>query len=503
MKKALALLVLLVCSAWSALAQQTLPELDSQRKYIPFAEAAQKIIAAAVTRSNPAKTDNIDQAESFRRIVEYAKQSASKANADIAGNAFSYMSFVPQLAAQKIYGETVSYTFASGLVMVAIEREPRGGFTYRMRPTYTTPFYIGPRGPPARIYEPDMQHAFKNLPRLQSGVVSYTNLCASSTASCWALNNYTPGTYKWFYRDPSQPWMVACNQVSDCVQAAVSMHFYHATFKYRTAGYDDMGQYWGNYRAAPSGTCNDTSEYAYLSFGLITGLTCIFSLQYNYTTPSQVETFSVGGDYENSFLRYIALNPIPIVCKGATKYPQFLACDARFADDVLSLDSLVRLVDRMYWWGTQRDGYRGVKYTIVTKADALAAIGNTLVKVSSLAEAVDPPTSTAPAPPASTPTPGTGGPGVDLGANPGVPQPGLEGISASTVLASIWDLFPSLSAWSPGSYAIACPVFTPSVFGSTLHIDQHCQLLEGQRVALGVISLFAWAATALLVVLRA
>ncbi|PIF90271.1 hypothetical protein CLU86_1152 [Acidovorax sp. 62] len=479
-----------------------MPELDSQRKYMPFGEAAEKIIAAAVARAKPARTENIDQAESFRRIVQYAKQSAVKANADIGGNAFSYMSFVPHLAAQKIYGETVSYTFASGLLMVAVEREARG-FTYRMKPAYSTPFYIGPRGAPARIYEPDKQFAFKNLPALKNGVVSYTNLCTSSTASCSVLSNYTPGTYRWFYRDSGQPWMVACNQVSDCVQAAVSMFFYNATYKYRRSGYDDFGQYWGNYKVSPSGTCNDTSEYAYLSFGMITGLTCIYSQQYEYTTSTLWHMFTVAGDFESSFLRYISLNPIPITCPGATKYPQFLACDPRFADDVLSLDSLVRLVDRMYWWGTQRDGYRGVKYTIVSKADALAVLGNTLVKVSSLADPLDPPASTAPAAPPSNPGSGTGGNGLDLGPNPGVPAPSLEDINGSTVLASLWNLFPSLSAWSPGSYAIKCPEFTPSVFGSTLHVDQHCALLEGQRVALGVLSLFAWASAALLVVLRA
>ncbi len=501
--KHLALLFLLVCSAWSALAQQTLPELDAQRSYMPFGEAAEKIIAAAVARANPPKTEDVDQAESFRRIVEYAKQSASKANAGIAGNRFSYMSFVPQIAGQKIYGETVSYTFPSGSIVVTVEREPRGGFTYRMKPTYSTPYYIGPRGPPARIYEPDTAYAFKNMPRLQNGVLSYQTLCTSSTASCWALSNYTPGTFRWFYRDPGQPWMVACNQVSDCVQAAVSMYFYNATFKYRRFGYDDFGQYWGNYRVAPSGTCNDSTQYDYLVYGMITGLACIYSQQYNYTQNSSAVAFSVAGDFESSFLRYIALSPVPITCPGATKYPQFLACDPRFSGDVLTLDSLVRLVDRMYWWGSSRHGYRGVKYTIVTKADALAVLGNTLVKVSSLAEELEPPTPTAPAPPASKPGTGTGGPALDLGPNPGVPAPALEDINGATVLASIWNLFPSLSAWSPGSYAIACPVFTPSVFGSTLQVDQHCTLLEGQRVALGVLSLVAWASTALLVVLRA
>ena len=499
-RKIILCLLGLLC-AWSVLAQQVLPELDSQRVYMPFGEAAEKIIAAAVARSNPGHTENVSQAESFRRIVEYAKHSASKTNADIGGTPFSYMSFAPYLAG-KLNGEISSYTFASGLIMLAIEREA-GAFSYRMKQTYETPFYYGPRGFPARIYEPDLNFAFKTLPRLQNGVLSYTNLCTSSTASCAVLNAYTPGAFKWFYRHTSQPWIVACNQVSDCVQASTSMDFYNWTFQYRRNGYDTGAQYWGNYKVSPSGTCNDTSEYAYLQYGMVTGLACIYSQQYDVTTSGSWPLFQVAGDYESSYLRYISLLPVPIVCPGVLKYPQVLACDARFAGDVLSISSIVRLVDRMYFWGATRDGYRGVKYTVITKADALAVLGNTLVKVSSLAEEIEPPTATAPAPPASAPTGGASSPAVDLGPNPATPAPELEDITAASVLSSIWDLFPSLRAYQTGSYSVQCPVYTPVVFGSSLHVDEHCQLLEGQRTALGLLSLVAWACTALLVVLRA
>ncbi len=490
----------LVCllSAWSVLAQQVMPELDAQRTYISFGEAAEKIIAAAVARSNPGETEKVSQAESFRRIVEYAKQNGVKANADIGGTSFSYMSFLPSLAG-KLNGELASYTFASGVLIVAIERE-QGAFSYRMRPTYATPFNYGPRGFPARIYEPDMGFAFKTLPVIRNGVLSYTNLCTTASASCFALNAYKPGTFKWFYRDSGQPWIVACNQVSDCVQAFVSMTFYNWTYKYRRSGYDESGQYWGNYKVAPSGTCNDTSEYSYLAYGLITGLTCIFSQQYNYSTGASPLIFSVAGDFESSFLRYISLNPVPVICPVVTKYPQLLECDARFADDVLTISSIVRLVDRMYFWGTQRAGYRGVKYTVVTKADALGVLGNTLVKVSSLAEEIKPPAATAPAPAASSPA---SGPAVDLGPDPGVSAPSLEDITAESVLAPIWDLFPSLRSYNVGSYGVKCPVFTSSLYGRSFLIDAHCQLAEGQRLALGVVSLIAWACTALIVVIRA
>lgn len=500
-KKALALFVLLVCSAWSVLAQQAMPERESQRVYMPFSEAAEKMIAAAVARSKPGQTENITQEESYRRIVEYAKQAANKANADIGGNAFSYMSFLPYHTS-KLYGEVASYTFNYGSITVTTEREA-GAFTYRMAPVAPATYTLGNANTQGRIYDPDLNHAFKTMPRLVGTTLSSTNLCTSSTAACSVLSAYTQGQFKWHYRDSGQPYMVACNDVSDCVRASANMLFYTRTFTYRRTGYDNFGQYWGNYQITPSGNCNDSSEYAWLRASLMSGVLCMFSERYNYTTGFNAERFTVAGDFESNYLRYIALTPLPVVCPTGMKYPQVQACDARFVNDVLTLDSLVRLVDRMYFYGTQRAGYRGVKYTIVSKADAVAVLQGRFVKVSSLTQQVQPPTPVMPAAPASSPGSNTPSPSLDLGSDPAIGQPAIESITASSILSPIWGLFPSLSAWSPGNYAISCPVFTPSVFGAVLQINEHCQLLEGQRVALGVLSLVAWASAALLVVLRA
>lgn len=497
MVKKLFLCLVCLLSAWSVLAQQVMPERESQRVYISFGEAAEKMIASAVARSNPGATENLSQSESYKRVLEYAKQIGAKANAKVGGNDFSYMSFVPYFTG-KLYGEISSYTFGFGIITTGQDREP-GAFSYRMAPVVPAPYVMGGHNFIGRIYEPDVNHAFKTMPRLIAGVLSTASLCSGSSLSCFPLKPYVPGSFKWHNQYPGQSWMVACNDVSDCVRASANMLFYHRTFTYRRLGYDSFSQYWGNYQITTSGNCNDTSEYSYLRVSLIDGLMCIYSERYDYTTGANAERFSVGGTLEDGQLRYIALNPIPILCPGIKTYPELLNCDARFANDVLSLKSLTRMVDRLFFYGTQRAGYRGVKYTIVSEADAVAVLAGRFVKVASLAEKVDPPTPAPPLPPASA----ASAPALDLGPNPATPAPEIEDISAASVLAPIWQLFPSLRSYDAGTYTVQCPVFTSSLYGRSYLIKAHCELAEGQRVALGVMSLIAWACTALFVVIRA
>lgn len=493
----------LLLASGPAAAQIMLPESHSQRTYITFGDAAKKIISAAYKRASPGSTANIEEDEAYRRIVEYAKHSSSKLNENIGGDGFSYMSFAPYQAG-KLNGELASYTFASGLIMLGADREA-GAFSYRMRKDYQTPFYFGPRGFPLRIYEPDLAFAYKTMPRLLNGVISYTNLCTSSAASCSVLSSFPPGQFRWFYRDSSQPWAVACNEVSDCVQASISMNFYNSTYKYRTQGYDNLSNYFGEYKATPSGSCNDTSEYAFLSYGMIGGLACIFSQRWNQTSNGSAggATFNVVGDVETGYLRYISLLPVPFVCPGVLNYPAILACDPRFADDVLSVSSIQKLVDRMYFWAASRQNYSGYKYTPITKQDVENVLGVQLVKVSSLALPLETPKAEAPSPPASAPgTPASGAAG-GFGDDPGTPPPTLQQITALDVLSPVLDVFPSFRSYGVPGYSVLCPAFSLTVFGSTHLIDAHCHVAEGQRLALGIVCLFGWAVTAMAIVLRA
>lgn len=502
MKQVFAFLAFCLC-AWSVPAQQVMPVRESQRVYAPIGEIFEKSMAAAVARRNPGTTENVSQEESYKRVLEFAKILSIKPYAKIAGNDFSYMAFLPFFTG-KLYGEVSSYTFSASGVTVIAELEP-GAFQYRMGQIAQAAYYVSPVFPNGRIYEPDMNHAFKTMPRMVGTTYSVQNLCTTTgtNSNCARLNPFSPGSFKWFWRDSGQPWMVACNDLTDCVKAASTMLFYARTFSTRATGYNSFSQYFGNYAITPSGNCAHNRDFAYLTNQLISGMICIYSERYEYTTGSNSPYFTVTGDYENKYLRYISLAPVPVQCGFFATWPQLEACDPRYKTDVLSVDSLVRMFDRAFQWGSSRIGYRGVRYVPIVAQDVIAALGGRFVKVSALAEPVALPASIGRIGDGSGTDPGTGGGGVDLGQDPATPPPAIESINGAAVLAPILDLFPSFRSYSGVGQAGQCPTFTSSLFGGSYAISAHCQLTESNRVALGVMSLIAWAATALVVVVRA
>lgn len=491
---------LLVALSSSSSAQQLMPEKESERVYVPFKDAAPKIFAAAIARAGRGTTDpSATPEQSFTRALEYSKHIAIKINFDLGGSDFSYFSWLPALAGGEINGETVQLLVNYGSMTGSAKREV-GAFNYKLRQHYQSTFSATGPYKPGRIYEFDQAWTFKQEPVLSGSTINYTNRCtgtASNIARCNAAANFPPGQFKWYWRSSSQPVVQACNEVSDCVQAAISFFFYLKTYKYKANGYDDAGQYWGNYTARPVTNCSDSAEFNYLQSN-ISGMLCAYMLTYEWLSYFGKDRFEVYDDDSSRFLSYISLNPVPVVCPGATKYPQFVACDRRFSDDAITPKTLARLVDQLFYWGSYRDGYAGHRYTPVIAADVTTALGTDLVKLSSLAEKVDPPALLAPSVPASS-----AGASVDLGPNPATPTPGLEQVDAASILAPIWQLFPSLRDYSVGGHSSQCPVFRPAMFGSNVEFAAHCPLIESQRAALGALALLAWAAVALFVVLKA
>ena len=498
--KALALLIACLALSWSSFAQQLVPELESQRVYISFKDAAPKIFAAAISRANRGTSDpSATPEQSFERALEYSKHIAVKANFDLGGPDFSYFSWMPSLILGELNAETVQLKVNYGSMTGSAFRE-KGAFNYKLRQAYETPFTYGSI-PQARKYEFDAAHTFKTEPVLQGANVVYTSRCTGSTTSqapCVSISPYVPGSFKWYWRGPSAQVVHACNEVSDCLQSAISYFFYAKTFRYKSTGTDSNSQYYGNYQARPMTACSDDSEFAHIQ-STTTGVMCVYGLMYEWTRSYTVNgKFEIWDDNGAAYLSFITLNPVPVVCPGATKFPQFVACDRRFSDEALTPRTLARLVDQMFYYGSLRTGYAGHLYTPIVTADAVNALGGQLVKLASLAEKTSPPVLLAPSTPASAP-----GSGVDLGTNPGVDTPSLENVDAGAILAPIWALFPSLRSFSANAPVSSCPVFTPSMFGSVVPFSAHCDLLESQRSAFGAFALLAWAAAALLVVLKA
>lgn len=499
MVKPLVAFLVCLCAAWSSCAQQLMPELEGQRVYIPFKDAAPKIFAAAIARANRGTTDpSATPQQSYERALEYSKHIAVKVNMTLGGEDFSYFSWLPHLMLGEINAETVQLKVGYGSMTGAAFRE-KGAFNYKLRQAYESSFTTG-TVPQARKYNYDPPFTFKTEPVLQGTSLVYTARCtgsATATQRCSMVADYVPGSFKWYWRGSGQV-IHACDEISDCVQSAISYFMYAKSFVYKNTGTDPFAQYYGNYQARPMTACADDAEYAHIQSTTV-GVLCAYAMTFEWTPDYRVtDKFVIADDNANGYLSYITVNPIPIVCPGATKYPQFVACDRRFSEEAVTPKTLARLVDQLFYWGSYRTGYAGHVYTPVTTADAINALGGQLVKLSSLAEKTTPPQILAPSVPASAP-----GAGVDLGQNPGVGTPDLENVDAASILAPLWAMFPSLRSFSVGGHSSQCPVFTPFLFGSNVQFSAHCDLVESQRAALGAFALLAWAAAALFVVLKA
>lgn len=95
-------------------------------------------------------------------------------------------------------------------------------------------------------------------------------------------------------------------------------------------------------------------------------------------------------------------------------------------------------------------------------------------------------------------------PSVDLGPDPGIPEPGLEAIpTAEMIINPLRSFFPDLKNYSVPLAAGECPRPTFEVFESSYIIESHCDLFEQNRTLIQLAMMAAFAIASLLIVLRA
>ncbi len=165
--------------------------------------------------------------------------------------------------------------------------------------------------------------------------------------------------------------------------------------------------------------------------------------------------------------------------------------------------SMAQIANAMFAAAANRAGYQGINYFPITAADFQAAAQpGEVVPLGSFITPVS-------AAPGTTPGTGTGNPPatggtVDLGPNPGVAAPTLEGIpTAVQILSPVFDLFPSLRNFSVPGHTSQCPSFSFNVFGHDIASSKHCELIEGQRSAFGAAALAMWTIATVIIVLGA
>jgi len=104
--------------------------------------------------------------------------------------------------------------------------------------------------------------------------------------------------------------------------------------------------------------------------------------------------------------------------------------------------------------------------------------------------------------PGTSPQTSTGNTTVDLGPDPGIQSPTLEQAPSWAQIANpFFTWFPHLASLS--FPAGTCPTSTVTVFDHQLTLDQHCQLIEDWRAAIGAVMLAVWTMAACVVLLRA
>lgn len=163
-------------------------------------------------------------------------------------------------------------------------------------------------------------------------------------------------------------------------------------------------------------------------------------------------------------------------------------------------------------------GYQGLPFQAsnpVTTADAQAwqaANPSSYPTVGDmLSPAVNPSTSAVsqPVAPGTVANPGTNTapantPQVNLGTDPVVPLPTLEGTpTGQMILAPILSLFPDLKSFVVPSHSAECPKPTLNLFGRALLLDGHCTLLETVRPTLYAVMAAVWLVIALFIILAA
>ncbi len=88
--------------------------------------------------------------------------------------------------------------------------------------------------------------------------------------------------------------------------------------------------------------------------------------------------------------------------------------------------------------------------------------------------------------------------------DPGVSTPTLDATpTASSVLSPLLSLLPDFKSYSVPSHSASCPRPAFSVFGTTVTMDSHCTLFEGQRAALYAAMVLAFTLVSIFIILSA
>lgn len=193
------------------------------------------------------------------------------------------------------------------------------------------------------------------------------------------------------------------------------------------------------------------------------------------------------------------LNPV-ILAAAANALLQSVASQPNYAGLPADLTNPITAADVSAWTAANPS-------LAPTVADAIAPVANGAVAPMPSGTSVPIPanTSTATNPTVNTSTnPASAQPQVNLGADPNIGAPVLEGTpTAAMILAPLLNLFPDLKSFVVPAHDSVCPKPSMTLFEKNLVLDGHCTLLDSVKPTLYAVMAFVWVILALFIILAA
>lgn len=486
---------------------------------VPIAILAARVFATAVARIGPSVSyTSVATATAaaggaawldshWDEIAQYNRNSSPSYATSVSAGTSSYASMASGANVNTVQTDTTSYSWSPlpGAVSASIGNVPMKDALPADNSAVDIPYET--RWDGYRKYKPSAAYSFSTVWNA-SGFKAY--LCPVLSPSI----NEPDATCRTLPEMPYSAWKyqaqyisigAGCNEPMDCARAYVAARLVQLSGTLN-GSYGTNAQGQAYYMMAIQnvstnyGACFDSRYSQYNNFS---SWRCPVALSYSqaYLSPGQTPTFQNVTENLNidvtlqrpSFMTGTSLNDY------IDRYP--LA-----GSEPIMPASLANVFNAMFQLAANRAGYEGIRYFPIVAADVAGALQpGEMVPLSQLVAPI--PTSGA----GTQPGTGTGNPTapggtttVDLGPNPAIAAPTLEGTpTAAQIMSPIFDLFPSLRNFTVPGHSSQCPTLSIPLWGQTITATAHCDLIESQRGAIGSAALVGWSIAAIIIVLGA
>lgn len=438
-------------------------------------------------------------------VVQYVSNSTPSYGHGVSNGVPSFASMAASVGQTSVSTDTTSYSYSvlPGAVNAQVGNVP-------MKDPIAADNDSGPlpsttRWDGYKKYTPLADSSFSTVWN-SSGFKSY--LCPvlspaldEPAASCRTLPEMPYAQYK--YQSQYQSIGAGCMDANTCAQAYVAARLTHLTGTIASA-YGTNAQGLPYYQMAIENvttnyaSCYDTRYSQYTMFG---GYRCPVTLSYSqaYLQPGQTPTFNTVT--ENLVVDVTLIRP---AISTGTSLNDYIDRYPAAGMEPIVPTSLANVFNAIFQSAASRAGYSGINYFPITAADVTAAAQpGEIVPLGELVKPI-PASGTGAQPGTGNPTAPGGSTTIDLGPNPGIATPTLEGVpTAAQIMSPIFDLFPSLRSFTVPGHASQCPPLSLPLWGQEVSTNKHCEVMEAQRGTLGAVSLVAWSIAAIIIVLGA